>query len=308
MVDDSEALTRFERELRHAWGLQDRSIVSYLGELKMFQKWLATRGLTLLTVERDTFLDWREWISTRRKPCGIGVAATALRGFYTITTYCKFLPTNPFPETMRIKIKRQEPADVPTVHQFLQMREALERPIIDTRALATDVRKTLIETLAGSGLRIEALLTLRPRHLHLGVRPHILVEHRTMSCKGKIAGQVPISPYCAALLSAFLKEHPSDQEEPMFKVSDSVIRKILHQIQPEGLRMKPHSLRHFYCSMTYFKNFDGGKNDIVWVRDAAGHTNISTTNNYLNMAKRVCQDEMAWATWATGQVGNIAAV
>lgn len=295
-----EAIKRFERELRQAWGCADRTVAAYLGELAGFEKWLTTQGRTLLKVDRDVFLTWREEISQTRKPNGVSLAATALRSFYAILSDSGILTPNPFPETLKIRVKRQEPADVPTVQQFMQIREALERPVDHAGSTPVDIRRVVVELLAGSGMRIEAMLTLKPRHLRFGARPHILVEHDTMACKGKTAGEIPISPYVASLLKSHIEDHPRGFDDVLFDFSGSLVRKILHQVQPEGLHLKPHSLRHFYCSMCYFKNFDGGKNDILWVRDAAGHGNITTTNNYLKMARRVCQDEQSWDAWANG--------
>lgn len=294
-------LNAYQRELVTVRDAKPNTVRAYLHHVNSLATALQTRGRTLLDATRDDLLAWREGMV--RKPRGAAQAVAAVRGFYNWMVDAGHVVQSPLPAGMKVSVKYQEPTDVPTVHQFLEMRAAVDRPY-DGRLADRVTRRALVEVLAGAGLRIEALLTLRPEHLHLADlrRPSILVNASEMSCKGKTAGTVPISWYAAETLRSYLKLHPVQPGSPVFPYSGKVVRRILTHVQPAGMRLKPHSLRHFYCSMTYFKNFDGGKNDLIWVRDAAGHSNVATTNNYLKLARRVCQDEEAWTVWAYGSL------
>jgi len=299
MPRSEKLIELYERELRDVLDCADNTVRAYTREIASLKSWLAARDKTLLTAKRDDFIDYKA--SLDRAPNGIAMAIKAARSFYGFLEDQNFLAPSPFPLNLKVKVKKQEPTDVPTAAQFLAMRVKLDAPVSDPRAVPADIRRAVVEVLAGSGLRIEALLTLKPRHLRLGTRPIILVDAEDMSCKGKIAGEVPLSAYAAALLQAHLDTHKPGWDDPVFQLSQSMVRKILDQIQPADLNLKPHSLRHFYCSMTYYRNFDGGRCDAVWVRDAAGHGSISTTDNYLKLARRICQSDAEWEAWTTGK-------
>ena len=274
------------------------TIKSYKRELSVMDRFFQKKSKSLLTAVYDDFLAWRE--SLKRAPGGINICLCAARAFFSFCESRGIIRPNPFPTCFKIKVKTQEPTAVPTVAEFLAMRDKLEGEIEGSR-LDKITRQAIVETLAGSGLRIEALLTLKAKHLHLeNGRPHILVDS-DMSCKGKAAGTVPLSPYCAEVLRKYLVEHHPAAKDNVFPVTAATVRALLVKITPASLGVVPHSLRHFYCSMTYFKNFDGGKNDIVWVCEAAAHSNINTTHIYCKMAKRVCQTEQEWELWAKGK-------
>lgn len=260
--------------------------------------------MTLLTAKYDDFLHWRESIK-QRAPKGISIALSAIRGFYNYAEERGILRQNPFPRSMAVTVKKQEPVHVPTVKEFIEMRAKLEEDHqLDTMHVIT--RKAIVETLAGTGLRLNALLTLRRQHLHLDEsRPYCLVDASSMDCKGAQAGQVPMSQYATGILREYLADKPVN-DEPIFNgVTPKMIRSLLKRLK-KGLH--PHALRHYFCCMTYFKNFDGGKTDLIWVRDAAGHSNVSTTSNYLAMARRIVNEESDWQTWAHGQAQPVAAV
>ncbi len=295
-----EAIKRYERELRVTQGCADNTVRSYLGELESFRNFLELRGRRLVYAERADIVDFKESIAGSRMARGVAQAMKSIRSFFSFCLDANIISASPVPQNLRVPVKHQEPTDVPTAAQFLEIRARVRKPQTDPRAVPALTREAIFETLAGSGLRIEALLTLKPRHLRLGARPHIMVEAETMSCKGNAAGEVPITHHAAQVLASYITANPRGFDDILFNVSASVIRKILGEVEPQGLNLKPHSLRHFYGSMTYFKNLDGGKNDVVWVRDAMGHASISTTNNYLKMARRVCQSDAEWTAWTTG--------
>lgn len=298
---DEEVVEAFISEIRDVRDCSTNTVLSYRAQLVRFKAYLLSKGRTLLEADRSDFLDFKESNLKTHAPSSVRLVLNVLRTFYAWARDEGRIPNNPMPDRLRIKAKQQEAVDVPTAEQFIEIRRALAKPVADKRAVPQDLRRLIVEVLAGSGLRISALLTLKPRHLRLGKRPVILVEADSMACKGKTAGEVPLSPYAADLLKSYLQAHPMSFDAPIFDLSDWAVRNILKQASPKGLNLHPHSLRHFYCSMTYYRDLDGGRKDIIWVRDAAGHSNVATTDKYLKMARRVCSDDATWEAWAYGR-------
>ncbi len=186
-----------------------------------------------------------------------------------------------------------------TVAQFLKVREKVAVP--ESNWSIAQARQAMIELLAGSGLRVGALVTVRPCDCHLdGDKPRIHVDASGMACKGKIAGGIPISPYSASILAKYLREHTIEPTRPIFAFTTRAVQLVLSKVGIEGVDLHPHALRHFYCGATYYKNFEGGRADLVWVRDAAGHSNVSTTDRYLKMAKHMNFTDETWDQWANG--------
>jgi integrase len=154
----------------------------------------------------------------------------------------------------------------------------------------------VLEALAGTGLRLRALLSLKPTHLRLnGHKPHILVDAGSMACKGAYAGIVPITPYVAKLLSG-------QTQSPIFQCSASYVQKKLPALGAQhGIpQLHAHALRHLYCAMIYYKDFDGGRFNPVAVRDAAGHASIAVTDRYLKLARTLVSSDSEWNLWANG--------
>lgn len=294
---------QYSRELRDVRDLSQNTVKAYTQAVTSLEDWLKKRNTQLRGATRDDIVTYKaHLIEEKSSAATVRLFIAGIRTFYNWLVSIEKIKVNPVPAEMTVRHKEQEPTDVPTVQQFLEMRARLAAYVPDrANALDAQTRTAIVEVLAGSGLRLDALLTLRPSHLRLGDRPHIMVDAGTMSCKGKSAGEIPISPYAASILSSYVAARGIAEDRPLFDVSASMIHKILNQIEPAGLNCKPHSLRHFYGSMMYFRNFDGKEHDVVWVRDAMGHASISTTDKYLKMARRVCQTAPEWEAWATGK-------
>jgi site-specific recombinase XerC len=192
--------------------------------------------------------------------------------------------------TLMPRRKMQTPLGVPTAKQFLEMRKTEGQTGFGL----------VLETLAGTGLRLSALLTVGHQHLRLdGPKPHILVDAETMACKGQSASIIPITPYVAGLL-----KHATTT--PIFKCSASYIQKRIRLTgNAHGIAgLHPHSMRHLYCSMLYFRDFDGGRRNTVYVRDAAGHSSIGITDKYLRLACMLVTSDAEWEEWAYGRSAN----
>ena len=258
---------------------------------------LTAAGSSLDGAGRSDVIAYRESLSDKA-PQTVAQFLKAARSFYTFALDAKLVDASPVPAAMRVALKQQEPTTVPTAAQFLAMRA--------TAAARTTWRKrefqggtTLIEALAGTGLRVAALLSARVSNLVLHDKPYVMVDAATMSCKGIRASRVPMTPYAARCLAAWVAGKP--QDALLFELSERSVRDVVSRAAPADLPcVCPHSLRHFYVSMLYRRNLDGGTFDVVWARDAAGHSSIAVTDGYLSMARTICASDAEWETWAYG--------
>lgn len=293
MQKTEAVLAQYARELASVRGAAPNTVRAYAGAVKRYSRWLGDRGDDIFRAGRDDIITYRESLSGRAAE-SVAMAVKSLRSFYAFALDAGFVQGSPVPATMRVKVKTQEPRDVPTVAQFLGLRAGMTDAPLAHRAL--------VEFLAGSGLRISTVVTTRVRNLRLGDKPCLVVDAATMACKGSHAGLVPLAPHAARLLAELVAARRLNPDDLLFALSEGAARRVLARSVPPALAgLSPHSFRHFYCAATYYRNFDGGRFDVVWVRDAAGHSNIAITNNYLRLARTICVSDAEWENWAYGQ-------
>lgn len=257
-----------------------------------------TEDKPLKRINKDDVISFRQALTGA--PNTINMRIRGIRSFFDWMVDENKIERNPVPRKLKVKTKKQAPY-VPSAQQFVAMRNKLESK---QRYTGVDkvTRRAVFETMAGSGLRISDLLSLRASDLKLGDKPYIAVNAEHMQVKGHFAGHVPITSYAAACLKQYLSYKGIGGK--LFNVSESWVRSFLNGLAPEGCKISPHTLRHFYCSMTYFRNFEGNSYDAVWVRDAVGHSSIQTTDKYLRSAQLVCSSMDEWAAWYCGSKLN----
>lgn len=286
-MDKKESLLSFERELRTVRSCSDNTVKAYVSCVSEIVDWFEQNNIELNRATRNDFLRWKEEADkTGKAPRTLALIITSFK------QYWKFLTVNeqvtlPWPE-IRQRVKEQTPTNVPSAGQYLKIRDRIKY----------NKYGRVIEFLSGTGLRLNAALTIKKKHVRLDGRPHIIVDG-DMDCKGKIAGIIPISPYVGRIVIELIKD--KNQDDVLFDIPERTVQYAVNKISPDGLSLCPHSFRHFYCSMLYYKNFDGGRHDPIYVRDAAGHSSISVTDRYLKFARTVCQSDEEWASWAEGK-------
>mgnify|MGYP001577496872 CR=1 FL=1 len=294
-------LARYCHELGTVRDAAANTIRAYSHALSAFGTWLTPRGRALASATRDDVIAYREHLSDKA-PQTVAQFLKAARSFYAFALDATLVTASPVPAAMRVALKRQTPTTVPTAAQFLGMRA---RAAARTEWRPREFRggAVLLEALAGTGLRVGALLTARVQNLVLHDKPYVMVDAASMACKGIRANRVPITPHAAALLAAWVAGKPPDAL--LFDLSERSVRDVVTRAAPPDLPgVCPHSLRHFYVSMMYRRNLDGGTFDVVWARDAAGHSSIAVTDGYLSMARTVCASDAEWEAWAYGQSGT----
>ena len=285
-----QAIDAFISDLKNLQSASPNTVRAYRQQIDSFHEFIRSKHLEFASVRRETLIEWMEsMVSKRLMPRSRALAVSSVRKFYGWMLETGRIAANPVPSSMGVKVKDQEVTSM-TAAEFL----AIRRSMVEKQPLKI---VAALELMAGSGLRVGAIVTIRQAHLNLeGQRPHVMVDDG-MACKGKRAGEVPLTPFAAAAMRRYLATLPDGYKGPLFDVSEQTVRDWCDKAS-SGLY--PHALRHFYCAMMYYRNLDGGRNDAVWVRDAAGHSSIAITDKYLKAARRVCQSDTEWDLYATG--------
>jgi site-specific recombinase XerD len=319
----NDMLAWFRRELSAIRGASEATMNAYCDSVGKYAAWMQTRRETdisaVLLAERNDLLEYRQYLALRLASASIARHFSALKRLYQMLTVQHRLAVNPYPEDMCIRIKSQEPTDVPTAEQFAAIRKWVH-------AKGDIARIALLELLAGSGLRIDAALTLKPHHLKLSsapirtgggdepqvftiselaklkVRDFILVDSE-MACKGKYAGSIPITPAASGWLRVYMQKYPPSADRPIFDINYKTAYRMVveagRHAEP-SIGISPHALRHLYCAMTYYQSLAGDKRDILATQHAMGHSDMKITSRYLRMAERICQSDDEWREWANG--------
>jgi len=305
MESTAELLEVYGRELAIVRGVKPCTVLAYSKAIRCFVKWM--EGRSLLDAKRDDFLRWREVEAPRRKPAGMQLQVAGVRSFYKWIMETQRLPANPCPE-MIVHKKPTDPS-FPDSQQFLALRDSVQH----------DLRKSaLIELLAGSGLRIDAALALRKDQLVFAGNPDFVQDWRSRPnfagpsagqpmkvrdriridpnhCKGYMASYVPVTPCASAAVQRFLAAFPCENDARIFRWSYASAYRVVHDAGRRiGLKICPHSMRHFFGCMMYHRSLDNTERDLCWIRDAMGHSSVAVTNLYLRLAGIVVHHDIDW--------------
>lgn len=147
----------------------------------------------------------------------------------------------------------------------------------------------VLEVALGSGLRVSEIVGLDCSHLSLGARSgSIFVKNG----KGGKQRTVIVSGRLCQLLGSFMRwkrtaGEPADKESPLFaskqtggRISARALQKMFGRLlDAAGIgHHRFHDLRHTYGTFL----LRASDNDLVFVRNQMGHSDLSTTAVYLH--------------------------
>lgn len=299
---ENDVLAIYGRELAVVRGVRPATVLAYSKGVQCFMRWL--NGRSIYTVKREDFLRWREEEAPKRKPGGMQLVVSAVRSFYAWLLETQRIPANPCPAI--VIRKTHEDPDVPTSAQFLRLRAAVQK---------SPHKSALIEVLVGSGLRIDAALSMKYSQVLLSnglespdwrrrdgaelvsgppARPTDYIRMDTEHSKSRRAVMVPITPCAARALRRWMRSdaQPTDRVFPFSYAS--AYRYVVDAGASVGLEISPHSMRHLYACLMYYRNLDGMSHDPVWVRDAMCHSSVAMTDRYMKLARYTILNEVDW--------------
>lgn len=261
-------------------GGQESTAKTYRDRLRYFADWLASTGLVLESVTRDTI---QQYLSDLRvqgySPKSMAHQVSVLRCFFSwLAEEKELLPKNPL---ARIKSPRV-PRRLPRI-----LDEASATKVLD--AARTPREQVILELLYGSGVRSAELLGISLGDLFLdGAR--VLVRG-----KGGDEGLQPISPQAVEAIRRYLPERAEavarfrektdallvGRQGPLKK---SMLRKIVGEVAARtdvDRAVYPHLLRH--CFATHLLNSGA---DLRAVQELLRHKHIGTTQIYTHVSQQ----------------------
>lgn len=300
-----ELIEQFALELKTVRSARANTVIAYQRAVVAFSEWLSPK--TLIEAERNDFIRWRQEQTVSQ--ASLKIFVVALRSFYDWMTESRRLAINPFPD-MVVRVVHQDPTNVPTSAQFLKLRLLVQH---DPETSA------LVELLAGSGLRIDAAMSLRPDQIVMREEepssggswatpsciplseygpPNKAMDYIKIDpehCKGRVASVAFLTPCARRALHRWMSLNRPSEDAPVFGFTYRTADRRVHNAGLKvGLDISPHSLRHLFGCLMYHRNIDGGEHDLIWVRDALSHSNVSVTDTYLKLARTTVVEDGDW--------------
>jgi integrase/recombinase XerD len=264
-------------------------LMTKIYDVKSFEVHLASRGFADNSI-KSFASDIRQFIDSELDPEGYledlkrkGYKnSTLMRKRASLINYYKFKgePIELFP----IKVEQQLPFVLTQQEVKALLKEALK-----TRNPKRD--RLLIELMLRAGLKLAEVLNLTPSDLQedKGIT-YLLIRHPNSKRNRKIP---IVDKGLVKSLRGYIHGIPLDA--PVFDISRSSVEQIVKSIAIKvGIKKKihPQTLRHTAVTL-YLKN---GMN-IESIRRMLGHTNLSTTQKYLQLTDKDIAKDLEKANW-----------
>ena len=278
MADYVADYTRYLTEEKRA---QANTVNSYVRDLNQFRTWLMSTGTTdLRRVRKENVDAYMQYMSSKGKsPATITRSAASIRSFYQYMLQRGAVRQNPAKAVAAVKVERKYP-------EILTGREVelfLEQPkCVDDKGFRDHA---MLEMLYATGIRVSELISLNVEDVNLAAG--------FIRCVGR--GKERIIPLYAAAVKAlrdyleFIRPRiiADKGEHALFvnmngeRMSRQGFWKIIKYYQEKAEIKKditPHTLRHSFAAHLIQNGAD-----LKSVQEMLGHSDISTTQMYLNM-------------------------
>lgn len=273
-------MNAFAAYLRLDLGLSEKSISSYLSDLKIIEA-AARKSLTEINEEemQKIFAQWTQKISTSSLHRRVSSAQT----FYTFLQKENPKQRNPTQKLELPKLKRALPKTITKS----DLEKLFQAPDVSTLEGLRD--RAILELLYATGLRVSELAHIKKSDLQIGER-----RLRVMG-KGSKERVIPFGKNAANWLAqyhqeAYPKLNPGFSSEYFFVTGASgtqpralTRQEIWKLIQTHAAtagikKISPHYLRHSFATHL----LEGGMN-LRSVQTLLGHSDISTTQIYTHV-------------------------
>lgn len=275
-------------------GLSTNSILSYRDTFSLLiaflksEKQIMPERLPMSFLTKELIMEFAEWLEESR---GCSLSSRNQR-FVIIRSFCRWLSTEN-PEYLKlsediyaVKIKKA-PKNVMTFLSTDAMTALLSLPDSSTNDGLRDL--TLLAFTYDTGARVSEITDLKFKDIRFDAPPIVKIVG-----KGNKARIVPLMPQTVNYLYEYIKRFSIDvtssQERYVFtnrvgqKLSRSGIKYILDKYVEAGResdpllfpeKISPHTLRH-----TKAMHMLQAGNNIVYIRDILGHSDLNTTERY----------------------------
>lgn len=266
------------------------TLQSYRRDIEQYMTFLGEKKIkTLAKANKEVVNEYLVTLKEKgRSASTISRNLASLRSFYKFTTKNRIIKADPTSELESPKIERR----LPQILTTKEVKLLLEQP--DTRDLKGTRDKAMLELLYATGIRVSELISLDIDHIDL--------KAENIKCNA-ITGRMRMIPVCKSALKAMDEYmgrardnmiHSYDEKALFVNVSGTRITrqgfwKIIKFYKNQAKIEKditPHTLRHSVAAHL----LDSGA-DIRSIQEFLGHSDISSTQIYMQLAKSKLKDE-----------------
>lgn len=257
---------------------------TYTIDAKHFAQWLADRGLSLSSLDRDDLVAYRTHLAETYAKSTAARMWAVVRRLLDEAVQRGLLPKNPTEGIRGFKANDDE-----SPHRALKREEA--KALLDAIDRNTALGKrdyALLMLLLRTGIRRAEVVGLTMGDLAMEQGYHIAVIRHGKGNKRGLAklpvevqkaiddylnaiGRVGVTPEAPLFVSFRKGDHP--QERPLHP--NQVERIVKQRAQAIGIAMSPHGMRASFITLA----FEGGA-DLALVQDGARHKDPRTTRRY----------------------------
>lgn len=267
-------------------GYSRNTLDAYEVDLKELLEFVANKGLSLITLEKEDISEFINSLSERGFTNN-----TIIRKLAAVRTFYKYLLNEGIIEEDLVSFldtPRKE-KKIPRVLFEPQVEELLEQTLLKEERYLRE--RSILELLYSCGLRVSEVvsLTLNDVNLQEGY-----VRVRGKGNKERI---VPLGSKATEAIKMYLDQRKYIKENKLFLnhrnrgLSRQSVWLIVKQFANNvGLDISPHTLRHSFATHL----LDNGA-DLRVVQELLGHSSISTTQIYTHVSNRKLKEEFDMA-------------
>jgi integrase/recombinase XerD len=271
-------------------GLASETFRFYDNHLASFEKYLALikKKNALQEVLEDEIRHFLLTKYSKHNPYTQNCHIRAIRAFFNYLERDGYLLANPVNNLKTVRIRREK-IDYLTTDQIRKVLTAFDLRV------RSEIRNLLIVMLLlDTGVRVNELVNIKIEDINFASRSIYIYATKTNTFRTvyySIETERILNVYRSEVLrsrengSLLLKFHayldvPLDEKLPKERV-ESMLHVKGQKIFGKGFRLNPHKFRHTFA--THFI-INGG--DPFSLKDLLGHTNIETTNIYVDMSHK----------------------
>jgi integrase/recombinase XerD len=271
-------------------GLASETFKYYNNHLSTFAKYLALikKKNALEEVVEDEIKHYLTTRYSKHNPYTQNCHIRAIRAFFNYLERDGYILANPVTH-LKLVHQKKEKIDYLSTEQIRKVLTSFDLRI------RSEIRNLLIVmVLLDTGARISELISIKIEDINFAYRSIYIYATKTNTFRTvyySIETERILNVYRKEVLRSrekgllFLKFHayldiPLDEKLPKERV-ESMLRIKGQKIFGKGFRMNPHKFRHTFA--THFI-INGG--DPFSLKDLLGHSNIETTNIYVDMSRK----------------------
>lgn len=287
MENKHRYINEYETFLTEHKKLSVNTLQSYQRDLKFFGEYLGTIGvdcfLNAAHVDLMTYIIQLKKMGKANATVSRSIAS--LRTFYSFLHQKGYVDSNPTLELEAPKMDRKQPQ----VLSLSEIERLLSKPDIRTTIGKRD--KAMIELLYATGIRVSELISLTLSDINTSMG--------YIKCKSQSKTRVvPLGTMASKAVDIYLKDARghliNGDEDTLFvnyygkKLTRQGFWKVVKRYSDEAKINKtitPHTLRHSFA----FHMVQNGA-DLKAVQEMLGHSDVSTTQIYLEMSNAKLRD------------------